>query len=58
MGEKRKGVERTDEDTPFDGELLDDDDGSPLIVSGNLGETDGDLESGNTDRYRSRYDRR
>ncbi len=48
-------VNCTDEDTPFNGELLDEDDGFMLIVSGDLGEIDGDLGAGNTDR--SRYDR-
>lgn len=38
-----------DEDTPLDGKLLDDDDASPLVMLGDLGEVDGDLGRGYTD---------
>ncbi len=39
-------IERTDVDTLFNGELLDDDDGSTLTVSGDL--IYGDFGAGNT----------
>jgi hypothetical protein len=48
MCKNMKAVERTDEGTPSNGELLDDDDGSTLIVSDDLGDVDGDLGASNT----------
>ena len=44
-GDERTTVpdEEHDEDAPFDGELLDDDDGAAFVVSGDLGEVYGNL---------------
>jgi hypothetical protein len=41
--------EEHDEDTPFDGKLLDNDDASTSVLLGDLGEVDGDLGRGDTD---------